>query len=90
MAKYSARRERRFRHAPPLTAKEQREERWRNYVFRHLRFLGHVKHNRESGMDSWRAGMVKHYRKVIAEALDHPPPGLEPEAEDFRRKLKRL
>ncbi len=89
MAKHMTRRDRRWHVRPKMTARELREERWRKQCFGVLRFLGELKISPELGGAKWKSGMFTYYGNKARDLLENPPPGMEAEVIDFRRKLDR-
>lgn len=89
MAIHLTRRRRRWFKAPKITAKELREQRWRNQCFGVIRFLGELKNAPQIGGEKWKRGMFRYYGTKARDLLAQVPPGLEDEAADFQRKLDR-
>ena len=90
MARHMTRRQRRWFKAPHITGKELREQRWRKQCFGVLRFLGELRNSPELGGDKWKEGMRTHYSAKAADLIAQAPKGLEDEAADFARKLKKV
>lgn len=90
MARYTTRRQRRWRHRPEQSPLEKRQDKWRTLVFKYLRFLGELRNSRLYSDTKWADGMKRHYVRLLEGLLDNPVKGCEAEVEDFRRKLRRL